>query len=545
MELETQEWTPSFPLNKLPYRYQPQTATRFQSCTTSWCPLPLSSPRLSTLFCKTHIRLDTCDNTSILWTDISNKKIDFLNIRSILIPRDCDHLPDRIFAGSINVLRVTFIHDTRLKRIGKEAFAGCVHLEEIEIPANVEEIGDDCFSPYSNRTRDTDRYGSTEMYATNRLSRVAFARCSRLKRIGNRAFANCIFQHIEIPASVEEIGENCFSNSPNLMYVTFDEGSCLKYIRRQAFSDCPCLNEIEIPASAKEIGWYCFSGESITHVAFCNGLKTIGPHIFRSCTTLQEIEIPASVQELGMNCFTNSSITRVIFAGDGVKILPHGIFSSCYALEEIDIPVSIEEIGSYSFASCRRLSRVTFLGNCLTTIGDHAFYECDSLTHIEIPSCVTHIGENCFDRSNLMCVTFAPGSCLRVIEPSVFARCYSLREIKIPAAVEKICCTAFYLSGLSQVTFPDDSCLKEINRCAFNECLYLSEIKIPVSIETIHRDSFYGCSSLETMILPLNNFFRVTENYRFRVSSDSALQEETGSRSDNEIRLISRPIRYW
>ena len=63
---------------------------------------------------------------------------------------------------------------------------------------------------------------------------------------------------IEIPASVEEIVEGCFScnglGSSSLSRVTFGSGSVLKRIGKQAFSNCKSLREIEIPASVEAEG---------------------------------------------------------------------------------------------------------------------------------------------------------------------------------------------------------------------------------------------------------------------------------------------------
>ena len=56
-------------------------------------------------------------------------------------------LADGCFAKARNSLaRVTFARDSCLINIGKDAFAGCKKLVEIEIPASVESIGRNCFS---------------------------------------------------------------------------------------------------------------------------------------------------------------------------------------------------------------------------------------------------------------------------------------------------------------------------------------------------------------------------------------------------------------
>jgi hypothetical protein len=142
--------------------------------------------------------------------------------------------------------RVTFASGSCLKRIEERAFSECTRLQEIEIPASVEVLCEECFGPA--------RDGLGKMIAScESLSRVTFAPGSCLKRIERWAFYSCnSLKEMEIPASVQEIGGGCFRWS-SLSRVTFASGSVLKRIGKQAFSGCSQLREIEIPATV-EVG---------------------------------------------------------------------------------------------------------------------------------------------------------------------------------------------------------------------------------------------------------------------------------------------------
>ena len=79
-------------------------------------------------------------------------------------------------------------------------------------------------------------------FAGSRIVRVTFASGSVLRRIGKEAFRGCRkLREIEIPASVEEIGEacfsGCFSECAYLASVTFLPGSSLKRIEKEAFRE--------------------------------------------------------------------------------------------------------------------------------------------------------------------------------------------------------------------------------------------------------------------------------------------------------------------
>ena len=62
------------------------------------------------------------------------------------------------------------------------------------------------------------------------LSRVTFGEYSSLKMIGHGAFYGSGLEEIDIPDSVEELGDGCFCNCRSLSRVTFGESPSLKLI---------------------------------------------------------------------------------------------------------------------------------------------------------------------------------------------------------------------------------------------------------------------------------------------------------------------------
>ena len=161
-------------------------------------------------------------------------------------------------------------------------------MEYCMIPASCESLPDSCF-------------------AGSRIVRVTFASGSVLKRIGKEAFRGCgQLREIEIPASVEEIGEACFSGCSSLSRVTFACGSAVRRIGKAAFRECKNLREMENPADVESLGDYCF----------------------RECAGLQTINIPDSVESLGDYCFDGCTGLRSVSYSAGTKI-GYNCFRSC------------------------------------------------------------------------------------------------------------------------------------------------------------------------------------------------------------------------
>lgn len=80
---------------------------------------------------------------------------------------------------------------------------GNVNSNEVKFPSTLETIEEDAFK------------GST-------INKAIMVYASKLKTIGANAFDGCEnLVQLDIPASVEEYGKNCFANCPHLKVVTF------------------------------------------------------------------------------------------------------------------------------------------------------------------------------------------------------------------------------------------------------------------------------------------------------------------------------------
>ena len=348
-------------------------------------------------------------------------------LKSIKISASVKTIGEGSFYQCSYLKSVTFEDGSQLKTIDGDyyyysgAFADCVALTSIEIPASVETIEATAFKGCSS------------------LKSVIFEDGSQLKTIGGQgdasgAFTDCVaLASIEIPASVENIGAGAFHRCSSLASVTFEERSRLKtiggYYSFGAFTDCAALTSIEIPASVETIKAAAFKGcSSLASVTFEEGsqLKTIGGwgndnHFygaFEDCVALTSIEIPASVETIKATAFKGcSSLESVTFEersqlktiGGGYYSYSsyYGAFADCAALTSIEIPASVETIEATAFKGCSSLESVTFKeGSLLKTIGGGyyssyyygAFANLKKLMTVDMSACtyITSIGECAF-----------------------------------------------------------------------------------------------------------------------------------------------------
>ena len=437
------------------------------------------------------------------------------NVTHLILPKTLTLIGDSMFYQSC--LTAIKLQDS-LKAIGDSAFEECDSLMSLYVPASVEIIGKSAFSNCTLLSSVIFEEGSQLKTIDGDTYRGAFYGCVSLNSI-------------EIPASVETIGSSAFSGCTSLTAVFFENSSKLKVISGGdsssssnssyygAFFRCTSLNSIEIPASVETIGPSAFRKcTSLASVTFERGsqLKIIDRDAFYGCGSLVSIEIPINVESIERGAFVGCTVLASVSfeKGSHLKAIGgysnNGAFYECQSLGTIEIPASVETIGECAFRGCTSLASVTFeRGAQLKTIGKNAFSGCISFSSIEIPSSVEIIGYGAFRSCvSLVSVTFETGSQLNTIRGGpdtyygAFSYCSSLASIVIPASVNSIGSWAFeHCDSLKSVSFEENSLLEVLNSYAFGRCSSLQKVSFAKGslLTRIVSGAFLDCTSLKTV----------------------------------------------
>lgn len=138
-------------------------------------------------------------------------------LKSVVIPEGVERIESETFRYCFELEKVDIPES--VKAIGECAFEGCWKLSEIEIPESVIVIGERAFDNCISLTSVVIPYGITS------VERATFDSCYKIESITipdtvtsicERAFYGINATYINIPDSVQEIGEDAFSYCHNL-----------------------------------------------------------------------------------------------------------------------------------------------------------------------------------------------------------------------------------------------------------------------------------------------------------------------------------------
>lgn len=245
-----------------------------------------------------------------------------------------------------------------VKKISKEAFTDCIHVDTIYIPKSVTFIPQNafCCCKYINKisvSKENPIYDSRD-------------NCNAIiESKTNKLIFGC--WRTIIPNSVTTIAKLAF-NGVNLEEIKIPNG--IKRIEEEAFYNCDVADSIDVPESVTFIGDRAFS--------YCSDLKSIKVSkknkVYDSrndCNAIIETKtnklilgcyntiIPNSVTSIGDEAFAGCSSLESINIPNTVTSIGRWAFDSCYNLKSLDIPNSVKSIGAYAFRSCSKLKSIT------------------------------------------------------------------------------------------------------------------------------------------------------------------------------------------
>lgn len=424
---------------------------------------------------------------------------------------------------------VTFTVPASLKSVHKYAFSDCDKLVEvINLGTETIEKGSDSFGGIAKNAKIVVN-GSTESKIVFSDSGFIFFTYDEPDATANGTLTtNYLLGYVGSETSLV-LPEN-YNGNPYVLYSgALKENNSLKSvtipkniaISEYAFYGCTALKTVVFAEdyALNTIGEYAFAHcSSLEFVTLPSSLTSISASLFRECKSLKSITIPKGVTELCRYAFYRCfALTDVVFEAESeLTSIGNSAFANCYALISFTVPAKVTVIDSDAFYLCESLIEV-FNFSALTIevgssenggIAENAFVVSTNGTS----SIVTDTnGYRFFTTGDKTYLVGYVGTQTSLILPesyngeayelkhSVFEDNEAIKSVFIPKNLALSDDTFYGCSSLETVTFADGYEAEYIGEYAFSYCTSLKSITIPASIKTLGGRAFSGCSALETI----------------------------------------------
>lgn len=439
------------------------------------------------------------------------------------------------YSGDIEIPHVAHYDGTDylVTEVGAEAFRNCTGLNSVTLSINVKYIGDYAFAGCTNLTSVT----ISGLTTISTLGTGVFENCHSLssfnvpgaKSIGERCFYGAGLKSIDLPWTVNSIGNEAFSECDSLVEITI--GDNITHLSQAAFKGCDRLEKVS------------FSNK--------NNITSIEPNTFESCTQLSQIVFPTNLQTIGDNAFKGCTAIERVVLPDSVIAIGKYVLNGCSNLESVTLGCKVTSIGNQmTFGGCDKLTSLTCLALEPPTIGDEggalgsdffsrvtlnvlpdaieAYQSATFWNHFSSiegngpgdgynfavdgiyytiengkATVINNGSTGCYsgnivipDEVTYQGVTFP----VTAIGKSAFWKCHGLTRVTLPNTIRSIGDYAFVeCYGLHEIDLP--SSLTEIGAYAFYLCFNISSVTIPDSVTVINQNAFDACGAVKTLTI--------------------------------------------
>lgn len=452
---------------------------------------------------------------------------------TINLPSTLEIIHNQTFLECFYLKYINLPINANLVIIGKEAFKGCISLEEFNFTEKIAIISESAFEGCSlNEITLNEELQSIGVSAFEGCPLNEISLNENLKTIDDFAFGNTNITSLSLPSSIEILGNNIVRGSSKLESITIsnnpyyatksgvlysaDFKELISYPAAKKSAEFTILNSVEKISSNA-----FYNSINLINIVFNDDLLIIDDYAFYESSISNiyygqayKIGLPLKLEYIGDYAFSNSklySICQTEYTNNGIsyKALPEsieyigkGAFSGLF-IEGVTLPSKMKSISNGMFSGCESLNYVGISEN-LEIIGNSAFSGCKSLRHFTFTDNIKKIGIGAFYGSSLVDITLNDG--LEFIEDEAFSCCYNLKSVIIPDSVVFIGDKAFY------------------------ECTNLSDLNFGISGEDLFIGAYaFSATNLSTITLPSRiaslgiSAFDTVEEIIF--SSNSKLEE--------------------
>ena len=338
-------------------------------------------------------------------------------LTSITIPDQITEIGDYAFYGNPTLKTVNF--HAGITRIGMGAFYD-TQLTRVSIPNPDCVIGNSCFS-------NSQVSSITLPQGMKKLGRHVFFYCTNLtsltlpegmEEIGLMCFASCSLTSVNLPSTMVKLDSCSLQDNP----FTSINLKNVKFVGRQAFSQCTNLTSVTSNGKLEEIDGAAFTRCPLTTAYLPEGLQTINMNAYFRCTSMNLFTVPTTVTTITGNPCVGATSLRAFNVAEGSDYFT--TYDGClYATggstvkpevtrAEGDTPAGLTALVGVPTGWQKSVLRVP---EGVTVIANQAAREATSITEVELPKTMVEIRASAFSSitgiTKVTCLATTPPEC--------------------------------------------------------------------------------------------------------------------------------------
>ena len=430
----------------------------------------------SDLKLKFKVLTETDDDKTVSVTGVTTSFLGHVVIPDAVENNGVTYLVTNIASGAFKEKRLTKITlGANVRIIGYSAFKGCYLLEEAILNDGLQEIGN-----------------------------YAFEACTELTAIS-------------VPSTVNNLGFYTFRGCTTLKTVTIAEGTQLKDVNYDVFTDT-AIETLTLPEGIEFVSGNAFDNSSLTTLnlpSTFNIIKSNFDYSFmRKCPALKAINIASSnpvyksidgliySKDGETLFFCPTGKTGIVAIADGTKTVTYSAFSGCGQITQLDIPEGVTDFCVLG----TDLDMLQTINIPSTLTNDLGWCKQPALTTIHVAEdnpALCSIDGVLYSKDKTTLVRYPAGRAeteyvlpddLLKIGDYAFAYTTHLQTLNTNSSLDSIAAHAFYQSGITQATL--NAPLRYIGKEAFSESANLTTLSLPASLKRIGSNAFLSCTKL-------------------------------------------------
>lgn len=462
-------------------------------------------------------------------------------LTSIIIPKSVIKIENGAFSSCLRLQNIQLPDSDIQYEDG--VFSRCDTLEEVYLPDSMNVIPDEMFKYDTNLEyvyipESVYSIGAEAFYRSG-IKRIDLP--ISLELIGDSAFSGTNLAAVVLPKHVTSLGKEAFAMSTDLKSVIFT-GEPPENIGEHCFYNTgawcyyPENNQNWTKAIIDSYGnsssWYSYTTDENGHMwpSFDYSYEstcTEDGGLVCECLLCDEKRIDKVYPAKGHD-FQNGVCTRCGkqenvqgSCGENLtwKLSDNGLLTISgngkmdnydsakktpwydYAdqIKEIIVEKGVTSIGNFAFYGLTDIKEIT-LPKGMEVVGDYAFKGCTSLESVELPKYLWKIGESAFYGCKSLKAMNMPDT-ITVMGAYAFKGCESMESLHISNNLYGLNESAFYgCKSLTEIVVPEG--IKRIDGYVFKNCSGVTKVELPSTLAKLGESVFYGCSSMTNMVIP-------------------------------------------